>query len=152
MVLTCWFSEFPKFVIASRNGLFILLWIMYFKLVCLYVLCSVMSDSLQPHGLLACKASPSMKFSRQGYWRKLPFPAPGALPSRGIKPASLALAGRFFTISATWEATCLYRKAVIKKRKQLSTLIFSSWLNVNGHSYFWFYECIIFSILLMYKL
>ena len=42
------------------------------------------------------------------YWSGLPFPTPGDLPNPGIKPASLAssaLAGGFFTISATWEVT-----------------------------------------------
>ena len=37
----------------------------------------------------------------------LPFPLPGDLPDPGIEPVSLvspALAGRFFTTSATWEA------------------------------------------------
>ena len=35
--------------------------------------------------------------------------SPGDLPNPGIEPASLmssALAGRFFTTSATWEALC----------------------------------------------
>ena len=48
-----------------------------------------------------------MGFSRQEYWSELPFPSPGNLPDPGIEPASLmspALAGGFFTISATWEA------------------------------------------------
>ena len=48
-----------------------------------------------------------MGFSRQEYWSGLPFPSPGDLPNPGIESASLmspALAGRFFTISATWEA------------------------------------------------
>ena len=31
------------------------------------------------------------------YWSGLPFPAPGDLPDPGIKPASPALAGGFFT-------------------------------------------------------
>ena len=35
--------------------------------------------------------------SRQEYWSGLPFPSPGNLPNPGIKPMSLALAGRFFT-------------------------------------------------------
>ena len=42
----------------------------------------------------------SMGFSRQKYWRGLPFYPPGDLPDRGIEPVSLAspaLAGRFFT-------------------------------------------------------
>ena len=41
------------------------------------------------------------------YWAGLPRPPPGDLPDPGIQPASLmspALAGRFFTASATWEA------------------------------------------------
>jgi len=34
----------------------------------------------------------------QEYWSGLPFPSPGDLPNPGIEPASLALAGGFFTI------------------------------------------------------
>ena len=33
----------------------------------------------------------SMRFSRQGYWRGLPFPFPGDLPNPGIEPGSPAL-------------------------------------------------------------
>ena len=37
--------------------------------------CSVVSDSLRPHGLtVAYQAPPSMGFSRQEYWSGLPFP------------------------------------------------------------------------------
>ena len=46
----------------------------------------------------------SMGFSRQEYWSGLPCPPPGDLPDPGIEPTSLmfpALAGRFFTTSAT---------------------------------------------------
>ena len=49
----------------------------------------------------------SMGFSRQEYWSGPPCPPPGDLPNPGIKPTSLAspaLAGGFFTTSATWEA------------------------------------------------
>ena len=45
--------------------------------------------------------------SRQEYWSGLPCPPPGDLPDPGIERVSLmspALAGRFFTTSATWEA------------------------------------------------
>ena len=44
------------------------------------------------------------------YWSGLPFPPPGDLPDPGIKLSSLlspALAGGFFTTSATWEAKIL---------------------------------------------
>ena len=65
---------------------------------------------VQPFVILwtrARQAPLSMGFSRQGYWSGLPCPPPGDLPDPGIEPASLvspALAGGFFTISATWEA------------------------------------------------
>ena len=45
--------------------------------------------------------------SRQEYWSGLPCPPPGDLPDPGIEPmslVSLALAGRLFITSATWEA------------------------------------------------
>ena len=57
---------------------------------------------------VAHQASLSMGFSRQEYWSWLPLPAPGGLRYPGIKPTVLtspALAGRFFTTSATWEAS-----------------------------------------------
>ena len=37
------------------------------------------------------QASPSMGFSRQEYWNRLPFPSPGDLPNPGSKPGSPAL-------------------------------------------------------------
>ena len=52
-------------------------------------------------------APPSVGFSRQEYWRGLPCPPPGGLLNSGIEPCLLefsALAGGFFTPSATWEA------------------------------------------------
>ena len=55
---------------------------------------------------VARQGPPSMKFSRQEYWNGLPCPPQGDLPDPEIEPASLvspALAGRFFTTSATWE-------------------------------------------------
>ena len=53
---------------------------------------------------VALQAPLSMGFSRQEYWSRLPCPPPGALPNPGIEPTSLmslALAGGFFTTSAT---------------------------------------------------
>ena len=47
--------------------------------------CSVMYDSLWPHGLY------SMEFSRGEYWSGEPFPSPGDLPNPGIKPRSSSL-------------------------------------------------------------
>ena len=82
--------------------------------------CLIVSDSVAPW-TLAHHAPLSMGFSRQEYWGSgLPLPTPGDLPDPGIRPRDLtqgsdpginprsplapALAGRFFTTSATWEA------------------------------------------------
>ena len=46
---------------------------------------------------VAGQAPLSMGFSRQEYLSGLPVPSPENLPNPGIKPESLALAGRFFT-------------------------------------------------------
>ena len=71
------------------------------------------TKSLQSH-LTLCNpvdcnppGSSSVGFSRQEYWSGLPCPPPGDLPDPGIKPVFLmspALAGRFFTSSAIWDA------------------------------------------------
>ena len=57
---------------------------------------SIVFDSVTP-----CTATlqvpPSMEFSRQEYWNRLPFPLPGGLPDPGTEPESPALAVRFFT-------------------------------------------------------
>ena len=61
-----------------------------------------------------------MEFSRQEYWSGLPCPPPGDLPHPGIKITSLmslALKGRFFITSATWEAhvrNCLVPFCVLR--------------------------------------
>ena len=63
------------------------------------------SDSLWT---VARQASLPLGFSRQEYWSGLPCPPPGDLSNPGIEPWSLmspALAGGFFTSSATWEAS-----------------------------------------------
>ena len=53
----------------------------------------------------ACQAPLSLGFSRQEYRSGLSCPPPGDLPDPGTESAchtSPALAGWFFTISATW--------------------------------------------------
>ena len=55
----------------------------------------------------ARQAPLSLGFSRQDYWGGLLCPPPEDLPNSGMEPAavvSLALEGKFFTTSATWEA------------------------------------------------
>ena len=46
---------------------------------------------------LAREAPLSLEFSRQEYWKGLPFPPPQDLPDTRIKPRSPSLAGGFFT-------------------------------------------------------
>ena len=53
--------------------------------------CSVVSNSVRPHGLQACQVSLSVEFSRQEYWSGWPFPSPEDLPNPGIEPRSTTL-------------------------------------------------------------
>ena len=51
---------------------------------------SVMSNSTSPW-TVAHQAPLSIEFSRQEYWRGLPFPSPRDLPNPGIEHKSLVL-------------------------------------------------------------
>ena len=63
-------------------------------------MCSVVSDSLGPHGL-ALQALLSMEFSRQEYWSGVTFTSPGDLPDPRIELRAL--------VSPTLEGRFLYR-------------------------------------------
>ena len=91
---------------------------------------------------VAHQAPLSTGFSSQEYWSGLSCPPPGYLPNLGIEPMSLmipALAGRFFTTNATWEAlfvqeavhTLIFRVLFpgILKRLNLNTCITSTYRN-----------------------
>ena len=72
----------------------------FLSCVCVCVCVCVCAQSLRfftTPWTIAHQASLSMKFSRQEYWSGLPFPPPRDPPNPGIKLASLASAGRFFT-------------------------------------------------------
>ena len=56
-----------------------------------------MTDSFAARWTVALQAPLSVGFPRQDYGCGLLFPSPGDLPDPKIKPASPALAGRFFT-------------------------------------------------------
>ena len=65
--------------------------------------CPTLCDAMD----LAHQAPLSMGFSWQEYWSGLPFPPPGAIPDPEMESTCLmspALAGGFFTTSATLEA------------------------------------------------
>ena len=68
---------------------------------------SVMSEFFLTLWTVAHHAPLSMGFFRQEYWGGLPFPPPGDLPDQGIKPASPALAGKFFTTEPPGKLYCL---------------------------------------------
>ena len=56
--------------------------------VVLAIRCSVMSESLQPHGLYVAPQLPLfMGFSRQEYWSRVPFPSLGDLPLEDLVKA-----------------------------------------------------------------
>ena len=52
----------------------------------------------------ACHAPLSRRFPRQEYWRRVPLSPPRDIRDPGISPVSSAVAGKFFTTNATWEA------------------------------------------------
>ena len=57
-------------------------------------LCLTLCDPMD----YSCQSPLSMRFPRQEYWSRLPFPSPGYRPDPGIEPASPALAGGFFAV------------------------------------------------------
>ena len=76
----------------------------------------LVAKSCPTFGTVTHQAPLSMGFLKQEYWSGLPFYFPGDLPNPGIKPTFLvssALAGGFFTTSATWESP--YRTRALPK-------------------------------------
>ena len=66
-----------------------------------------------------------MGFSRQEYCHGFSCPPPGYLPDPVIEPATLAspaLAGRFFTTSATWEEWDLIKLKTFAQQRKLSKM------------------------------
>jgi len=58
---------------------------------------------------ITCQAPLFMGFSRQEQWSGLPFPPPGGWSDPVIESLSLALAGRFFTISITFTQNSVFK-------------------------------------------
>ena len=61
------------------------------------------------------RAPLSMGCPGQEYWSGLSLPLPGNLPDPGIKPASPALAGGFFSTRCTWQETVELHKPTLLK-------------------------------------
>ena len=91
--------------------------------------------------MVAHQASLSMGFSRQEYWNGWPCSSRGDLPDPGIEPTSLmslALVGRFFPTSATWEAC----KLPYIPKYNLGKNSFTALLGQRGHSRLVFWKTI----------
>ena len=65
-------------------------------------------DSFATPWAVAHQAPLSMEFSGQEYWSWVPFPSPGDLPDLGIKLASPALSGGFFTTELPGKPVYMY--------------------------------------------
>ena len=78
---------------AWKSGIsrFTYCWSLAWRILSITLLACEMTQScpiLQSHGLWPNQAFLSIEFSRQEYWRRLPFPSPGDRPHPGIKPES----------------------------------------------------------------
>ena len=90
-----------------------------------------MSDSFATPWTVAHQAPLSMRFSRQEYWSRLPFPTPGDLPDPRMEstfPAPPALAGRFFT--------------TVPPGKSPQMLEVSNIVGSSEHLIFWTNKCV----------
>ena len=70
--------------------------------------------------------SSAHRISRQENWSGVPFSVLGDLPDPGIEPTSVAspaLAGGFFTTSATWEVTCRRKNVLIVDKHTKKDLV-----------------------------
>ena len=65
---------------------------------------------------VACQVPLFLELTRQEYLSGLSFPTPGDPSDPGIEPISPALASRFFTTSATWEAPINWLYSNIKQK------------------------------------
>ena len=79
--------------------------------VCVYAyilyLVSVMSNSLQPHGLQLTRFLCRWQFSRQEYWSGLPCTLPVDLPNSGIKLRLPTLQVNFYQLTHQWSPKML---------------------------------------------
>ena len=92
---------------------------------------SATSNSLQPHGRRPPSSS-AMEFSRQEYWRGLPFPTPGDLSDPGIEPGSLAStawSSGFLTNVPSGKPSCISNSV---KSESVSHLVVSYSLRPHG--------------------
>ena len=96
--------------------------------------CPTLWDSI----ICSPQSPPSMEFSRQEYWSRLPFLTPGDVPHLGIKSTSLsppALSSRFFILPLSHT---VHESLVKGDRTHIETLLLSQ---ANGLSWKELTEC-----------
>ena len=76
--------------------------------------CSVMSNSLQLHGVATHQAPRFMEFSRQEHWNWLPFPSPQDLSDPEIEPGSSVLQTDSLPLSHEGVCVCVFLKDYLK--------------------------------------
>ena len=82
--------------------------------------------TLCDHMNYSLPGSSVMGISRQEYWSGLSCPLPGDLPNPGTEPISVispALAGGFFTTSATWEAPYIHISSIKMSGRRCANLL-----------------------------
>ena len=88
---------------------------------------------------MAARQTPrSMKFSRQGYWRGLPFPTPGDLPDPGTEPmssASPALGSEFLTTKPPGKSRKSPHRSPIKKSNRFRLMLCQTMYNTEEKGY-----------------
>ena len=77
---------------------------------------------------VAHEVPPSMEFSRQEYWRVLPFASPGDLPNPGIELRSPTLQADAFTI---WPTREVIRRVREVKNKTFELGWISVWIEIE---------------------
>ena len=114
----CWFYKFNFLELNHLTIFFHLTIFLFSSSVLTYVRAKLLQSCptlCDPLDCIDHQAPLSMGFSRQEHRSGFPCPPLGELPAPGIEPASLvslALAGGFFTTSATWEAHSLHNQAM----------------------------------------
>ena len=89
------------------------------KKACTVLSHSVVSDSLQPYGLLLSRLFCPWRFSRQEYWSGLPCPLPGDLPNPRIEPRSPTLQADSLMSEPPVKPTCMSNTSFLKTSLQV---------------------------------
>ena len=81
------------------------------------------SDSFAIPWTVAPQAPLSTEFSRQEYWSVLPFPSPGESSQPRDRTQVSCIAGRFFTIRATREASYVFFQSCLMQKIRYLLLV-----------------------------